>query len=276
MVACVAENRPRWARDVFTLALSLRGLGGRLARARMCAFFLDGLDECHAERLRSVDVECHVVPSFPTPVPQVNKLRMFERWEGEEVLVALDCDTVIVRDFSQAIAADAVAAMPALVSPLRAPEWRDLLSRLALEPDGRTVTTTSSAEELPVPYVNSGVLFVPPAHRAELAGTWILYVQRLLALQDHLLWPPRIWQYLDQIALACALVSTGVPMQPLGVAYNFPTNTDALRAPLPDPSSIRILHYHRHRRSSGRLRPSHLTVAEPAVQRVNRLLSFGR
>jgi len=166
VMACVAENRPRGAQKLYNLALSLRTFGGALAGVPLHAFFVDGLGPRFQECLAPLGVRGTVVPGFPAPAARTIKLRMFEDFSRQPggTLVALDCDVVVVGDFTASLSATAVRGVPATVSPLRPPQWVELLALLGLGPDGRGVRTVGTAEELPVPYFNSGVLFVPRPH----------------------------------------------------------------------------------------------------------------
>jgi hypothetical protein len=275
MIACVAENRPYWAERVYNLAFSLRTFGGNLAQARMCAYFVDGLERRFKAMLQPLDVECRVVDGFPSPVPQTNKLRMLECFSYEEarVLVALDCDIVIVDNFSSSISRHAICGVPASVSPMRPNEWQSLLALLGLRPDTRTIKMINTAEELQVPYLNSGVLFIPAQYNKELTACWKRYILALLTLHRTLNWTAGTWFYLDQIALTCALLASELPLELLDVTHNFPTNIAVHESALPQSTAIRILHYHRHLKSSGHLLPAPTPPADQAIGRFNAALS---
>lgn len=276
MAACVAENRPRWAQRVYNLALSLRTFGGELADVPLHAFFVDGLEPRFQARLAPLRVCCGVVPGFPAPVAQTNKLRMFEdfsRRPGGGILVALDCDVVVVDDFSASLSPAAVCGVPAVMSPLRPPQWQALLALLGLRPDGRGVMTVGTGEELAVPYLNSGVLFVPWQHCAQLTCLWRRYIDALLDLHATLGWSARIWFYLDQIALACALLAGGIPVQILDVWHNFPSHQRVHASALQAPASLRILHYHRKFGETGHLLSPLRPPVDQAVGRFNAALS---
>ncbi len=182
---------------------------------------------------------------------------MFEDFSRQPggILVALDCDVVVMDDFSASLSPAAVCGVPAMMSPLRPPQWQALLASLGMRPDGRGVKTVGTGEELPVPYLNSGVLFMPWQHCAKLTGLWRRYVDALLELHAVLGWSARVWYYLDQIALACALVAGEIPVQTLDVWHNFPTHQRVHASALQAPASLRILHYHRNFRASGHLKP---------------------
>lgn len=275
MAACVAENHPRWAQRVYNLALSLRTFGGELAGVPLRAFFLDGLEPRFHARLAPLGVRCEVVPSFPAPVAQTNKLRMFEDFSRQPggILVALDCDVVVLDDFSASLSPAAVCGVPAVMSPLRPPQWQALLALLGLRPDGRGVRTVGTGEDLAVPYLNSGVLFVPRQHCAQLTSLWRRYIDALLDLHATLGWSARTWFHLDQIALACALLAGGIPVQTLDVWHNFPFHRRVHASALQAPGSLRILHYHQRFKATGHLLSAPGHPAGLAVGRFNAALS---
>jgi hypothetical protein len=271
----VAENRPRWAQKLYNLALSLRTFGGALADAPLRAFFVDGLEPRFQTELAPLGVRCRVVPGFPAPVAQTNKLRMFEDFSRKPggILVALDCDVVVVGDFSASLSPVAVCGVPAMMSPLRPPKWQALLALLGLRPDGRSVRTIGTGEELAVPYLNSGVLFVPGQHCAELTSLWRRYIDALLELHATLGWSARVWFYLDQLALTCALLAGGIPVQILDIWHNFPSHQRVHASALQEPASLRILHYHQKFGESGHLLPAPRPSVDHAVGRFNTALS---
>jgi hypothetical protein len=200
---------------------------------------------------------------------------MFECLSGEadRILVALDCDIAVIDDFSSGLSHSAVCGVPASVSPLRPNEWLALLSLLDLRPDNRNLKTINTLEELPVPYLNSGVLFIPAKYGEALTDRWRHYIGRLLTLRTTLNWPDGIWFYLDQIALTCALLAAGLPVEVLDVTYNFPTNVLVQENAIHGNTDIRVLHYHRKLRSSGALLPAQTPLADRAIQRFNCALS---
>lgn len=278
VVACVAENTPYWANRVYNLAFSLRTFGGNLSQAYMQAYFVDGLEPRFRAMLQPLDVQCQVIGGFPAPVPQTNKLRMFEHFSREagRILVALDCDVVIVSDFCSSLSSRAIRGVPASVSPLRPSEWRAVLSLLDLKPDILHIKTISTAEELNIPYLNSGVLFIPSQYCEELTDHWKHYIERLLTLHMTLNWPAKVWFYLDQLALACALLASKLPLEFLDVTHNFPTNVVVHKSTLHECTDIRILHYHRMHQSSGLLLPARTPVADRTIRRLNAALSEHR
>jgi hypothetical protein len=282
-VACVAENRADWYRLVENLAISLRNFGGRLASARFVANFVGGVDEDQGRLLRELGAELNTVTPYPAPQPTTNKLRMFEdfAWNSDaELLVALDCDTVIVGDFLDERVPGAVAAVPARTSPLDSDGWEQLLGRLALSPSTTPTTMITSGEAVPAPYVNSGVLLVPRCHAEALVTGWTHYVDRFTAEARSGTREAWTEYFMDQVALACTLLDRDIPVHAMGRHINLPTAVnDSARLEREEVLSegpaqrVKVLHYHRHITEGGRLLPTDKgSPLNDVIDQVNRVV----
>jgi len=262
-VSCVAESRPEWYRQVEGLAITLRNFGGRLAAARFVAHFVGGVDEGESRLLQELGVELRGVPPYPSPRATTNKLRMFEdfaRNSDADLLIALDCDTVVVGDFLDEARSDAVAAVPARSSPLDVTGWERLLERLGLPVTTIGTTMFETGMSIPAPYVNSGVLLVPRCHAEALVMAWIKYVDLFAADSEAGGQQPWTGYMMDQVALACVLLDREIPLHVLGLHVNLSTalnataqreRADALRGT--GAGQVKVLHYHRHISHDGRL-----------------------
>jgi hypothetical protein len=248
---------------VEALAITVRNFGGRLAPSRFIAYFVDGVDERESSLLRELGVELRGVSPYPGPQRTANKLRMFEdfaRNSDADLLVALDCDTVVVGDFLDEARADAVAAVPARSSPLDIGGWERLLELLDLPPTENGTTMFATGESIPAPYVNSGVLLVPRRHAEALVTGWAEYMERFAADYRSGVEEPWTGYMMDQVALACALLDRKIPLHVLGLHVNLST---ALNAPARleraavlrhgSAEQVKVLHYHRHISRDGRL-----------------------
>jgi hypothetical protein len=265
-VSCVAENRPDWYRQVENLAITLRNFGGRLASAQFVAHFVGGVDDVQGQLLRELGAELRAVTAYPAPKPTTNKLRMFEHFarnSDAELLIALDCDTVIVGDLLDEAVPGAVAAVGARRSPLNADEWTRLLARLALPLSSTPTLMISTGEAVPVPYVNSGVLMVPRCHAEALVTGWTEYVDRFAAEARSGCREPWTKYFMDQVALTCAFLDRNIPVEIMGRHINVPTAVDdAARLERAEALSeghverVKVLHYHRHITKDGRLLPT--------------------
>lgn len=278
-IACVSEDNERWFNRVFTLAVSLRNFGGALAGAPLRAQFVESLDGVYRLPLLSLGVETQVVPRFPDGPPQANKLRMLEGAIDDPaggILVALDCDVVVLRDFSAALSPAVIRASAARRSPLSPQQWDELLDSLSLRRATKSYAMHLTGDQLRVPYVNSGVLFIPQAFVGSLHQAWASYVRRL-ARRDpsEVILPSAAGPYIDQVALACALLDTDLPIELLDLTFNFPTKPPELRS-LTSTEQVKIAHYHRWVDADGLLKKPSFPGLEPDVRRLNSVLEARR
>lgn len=275
LVACVAEDRPEWYRMVENLAITMRNFGGRLAGARFVAYFVEGFDRPSARLLLELGVELRVARSYDPAHPPTNKLRMFqdfaERRDASH-LIALDCDTVVVGDFLDELLPDVVRAMPAMRSHLTSEQWRQLLESLGLPAARSPMVTTRTREAMPAPYVNSGVIFVPAEHAVSLAAGWTKYVDDFASQTAAGVDEPWTGNFMDQVALACALLDQEIPLRELGPGLNMPTAA-RLKVPVPEPGpAIKLLHYHRNVSATGLILGTDSPALNDIIDRVNAVL----
>jgi len=279
LVACVAENRPEWWERVWSLVLSLREYGGALSRSPVNVCFVGSAEPLVTAGLRSLDASVRVVSPYPGPYLHANKIRMLEAEvaQGTKYLLALDCDTVVVGDPSGGLSTSALRAKPTDRSHLSRHQWRRLLDQTGItEPGPEAHVTTSDGSTAPVPYVNSGVLFVPGPLREPLREAWGHELDLFPELVVSLPWLERLLFSADQIALSLALLRTGIRLDPLPVSYNFPTHLPVDGPVLEAAGMMRILHYHGRTLGRGTIAPPVEAVALEASRRFNRLLACRR
>jgi hypothetical protein len=271
LFSCVAENQPTWFRKVHNLALSLRSFGGSLARSPMVANFVGGVDASYRRTLGELDVDVTVVQPFHANNPYANKLRMLELGDMDrfDVLVALDCDTIVVDDITPFLPDGAVAAKTADADFLSSEEWRRIFSAFSLPEPERTYTTTSFGQET-YPYFNSGVLLVPSALCGPLLSLWGRFVVDLETVYETHRDIAARRTYNDQIALTCAVAAGDLSVRPLPVSMNFPTHINVHRRFLSERSHIRVVHYHSEIVDSGFLRASKYREVNRYLDRFNR------
>jgi hypothetical protein len=265
--AVVAENTVEWLDRAFSVALSVRRLGGPHARAPVVVHVVDGVDRDSASRLLDLGALVRPVERVDPEYPYANKLRMFEHGPepGTDVLVGLDCDTVVVGDVSPFLSADAVGAKPADCDFLTEGEWRRVFSRFEIPPPPRNCRTTTLDQQT-YPYFNSGVLVVPASLTERLATRWWELILGLGPLRGlgHAL-----GTYTDQVALACALTSAAIPVRHLPVSMNFPAHLNVHRAHLSSALPPRIIHYHASTDARGFLLPTKYPQVNRLIKRFN-------
>lgn len=267
IVARVAEDSPEWVERVRMLAFSIRHFSGEMATAPIVAHFVGGARSVVDDRLDSLDVSVQVVEPFDPRCPWANKLRMLEaRDEAHDVLLALDCDTVVMGDLRPRLSLDAVSAMVEWEDTLVDEQWEFLFGTLGLQASKSAVDPLRRRPTWP--YLNSGVIAVPVHLASPLLASWSGTLEHLFSLLDRRPDIAARRNYLDQIALALALRAGEIPFAALPPALNCHTGgfPDGLVPPLEAPF---LLHYHGHRDSRGFLRRSGNGVVDLEIQRFN-------
>jgi hypothetical protein len=246
-ISCLSESSPQWLMRVQNLVLSIRRFGGELGNVPIVVHFVDAVPAPFELYLRELEVGVKFVQPLPGMARPTNKLRMFEVDEEAhfDCLVALDCDVVVVDDFTDRIPTAAIGAKPADYPTFGERDWRQLYETAGLPLPAASLTATSSGEAMP-PYFNSGVVTVPRELSAQLGAAWRQGHRDLtewLSHDPHLI-PRHLHYFGDQLALALAIASTEMPYAALPVGMNFPTHAPVHPSALSGERRLSILHYH--------------------------------
>lgn len=258
LVSCVAENRAEWHTLAYNLALSCMTTRSTYP-VRFVANFVDGVDPAAGRRIEDLGGEVRVVACVDRRNPYLNKLRMLELagTEDFEVLVALDCDTIVLRDLSPHVSVESVGVKPADVDRLTPEQWRGLYAALGLSPPTAKYVATSTGASIG-PYFNSGVLLIPRKYCGLLLDAWTDMNDRILGVyRDHPGTVPSQWRFhLDQYSLACALVATAIPVRALPIELNYPAHVPVHPSARSGVEPV-IAHYHKNINANGFLTRSH-------------------
>src|SRR3569833_3266136 len=108
LISCVGENDALYTSEVVLLFKTVKKFGGKAAdNAILVANFVNSIDPTIIQSLEDMGVQVRIVgPAEHAKETTSNKIRMLEMDDSEydyDVLIALDCDTVVVRDFSSQI-----------------------------------------------------------------------------------------------------------------------------------------------------------------------------
>jgi hypothetical protein len=248
MFSCVAENGASWFVKVQNLVLSIREFGGSQASAPIVVNFVEGVDPKFEQWLGGFDAEVRVVERYPG-IRYANKLRMLEltNQDGFDVLVALDCDIVVLGDIREFLRPEFFLGKPVDIDVLTDHQWKTIFHGLGLAVPRRTVTTTTFGERT-YPYFNGGMLLVPRRFCAPLFNMWSRFLHELEAVyasDPKLALRRKYNDYIhDQLALACALLAARIPVRPVPPKMDIPTHLNIHPAFLHELDDPRIVHYH--------------------------------
>src|SRR4051812_27788830 len=118
LITCVGENIPKFHFRILALFKTIKKFGGQIANQKLVANFVNAVDKDVESELQNMGVEVRIVQPFDSRSPHCNKIRMLEMEDEYDVLIALDCDTVVVRDFYKEIDPNYFQAKPVNNDPL--------------------------------------------------------------------------------------------------------------------------------------------------------------
>lgn len=265
LITCLAENNPTFNFRVITLFQTLKKFGGKLARAKLLALFVDSVDKSVAIRLKRMGVGVKVVKPYSSKLQRhCNKIRMLEIEGDYDVLVALDCDTAITRDFSSEISSAVIRRCDSLLEPLDLHEWQYFYHYFNL---------TIPTDEKKI-HANSAVLFIPKKQVKKLRNAWLRYSK----LINDSFFTDEYWNkigqhkyYTDQFALSLALADQKMKVKLLPAEFNIHIN--GTFQSWADQLHPYIISYHSNVTHDWKLHNTGMIVPDQYIQRINDMLA---
>lgn len=277
LITCVGENTPPYHLKILNLFKTIKKFGGSLADQKLTAHFVGSIQNDVKAELEEIGVDVRVVEPFDPRSPHCNKIRMLELEDDFDILIALDCDTVVVRDFSSEINPEFFQAKPVNNDPLTIHQWVRLFSFFGLECPKDRVETTGVKQLVTVPYFNSGVLSIPKQYVARLRDAWEKYALLLMDNYHKMGEIGKRKYFADQHALSLALVAENIPYKEFPVEMNFSTPVKMKPKFIPNKMHPYIFHYHKYVLNNGLLMKTRFKYATPNsyIRKVNRFLREG-
>jgi hypothetical protein len=269
LVGCVAENDPRSLGQALRLVQSIRWFGGELAGARVMVCVVGGLDQSFRQSFERYGAEVRIVPPFHHRA--ADKLQFFpEAWETDrEMLLLLDCETVVVQDPLPWMRRGSFQARIAPL-PTVTPDVFERVFRHYGLPLPEREHVNSFAGTSTIPYCNSGVILVPADLARRIIPVWSDFDARL-ADGLEILHPCE--RQCTQASLSLALAACPVPFAEVPVELNFQLNLSHLPPPegffAVDPA---ILHYYDRVDPEGYLLHTPYPFAQVRIEAFNRRL----
>ncbi|KON88346.1 hypothetical protein AF332_17075 [Sporosarcina globispora] len=247
MIGCVTENNPKYQRQTLNLVQSIRWFGGNSSKADIYVCIVERADDDFLKELKKFGVFVRIVKRFNQNHPQSNKLRFFELPEIDfyDIIMFLDCDTIIVQDPLNYIDGKNFQAEIAAGATVPHEVFKDLFDHYHLKMPDRSYTTALSRAPT-IWYCNAGVLIFPKEILKSFFPVWRNYTEDLIK-NKHLL--KDYFQFCEQASLTLSFVKNPVSFKKLPMKMNFPlVGRSSLAIQQCDPV---IIHYHHRSDESG-------------------------
>ncbi|MDI3090073.1 hypothetical protein QJ133_02640 [Priestia megaterium] len=265
LISCVGENNKEFHFRILTLFKTIKTFGGNLAKAKLLANFVNDVDKTIAKSLERMGVVVKIVRPYNKKLQRhCNKIRMLEIDEEDyDVLVALDCDTAVSRDFSAEISTNTFRRCDSLLDPLDIYQWEYLYSYFNL---------TMPEDEKKI-HANSAVLFIPKKYVNNLRNAWLHYAD----LVTNTFFSNEQWTeiglhkyYTDQFALSLALADQKIDISLLPAEFNIHINGSYQS--WAEQLHPYILSYHHNVTHDWKLKTTGMTIPDQYIKKVNDML----
>lgn len=264
LVTCVGENDQTFNFRVITLFKTIKYFGGELAKAELLANFVDNVDERVRLKLKKLGVKVNIVRPYDKKLQRhCNKIRMLELEQDYDVLVALDCDTAITRDFSSEISTENLRRCDSLLDPLDINQWKYLYQYFNL---------TMPHDEKKI-HANSAVLFIPQKYVKQLREAWLYYAHLITEKYfSNTQWVDlaKHKYYTDQFALSLALADLRINVDLLPAEFNIHIN--GAYQSWANELHPYILSYHHNVTSGWKLQKTGMKVPDKYIEEINNLI----
>jgi hypothetical protein len=265
---CIAEPTTEFLEQSARLLMSLRWFGGSLAQERFVFACTGAVPQGALELFGHFGAEVVSIERYDLAHGHSNKIALLGSpiLAGHDVVVLLDCDTLLVRDPARWLNPDVVAIKLADLPTVSLAELQAIFRHFKCP-----VPSSRYHHELTgdacIAYCNSGVLLVPEKHRSRVVSEWDHWNRLVLASPETL----RFNRFhADQVSLALALENSEVPFAPLPAEMNMPAHfTSDVYPPAWQELDPVIIHYHRLSYPDGFLKPCALEQCTRRIESFN-------
>jgi hypothetical protein len=265
---CIAEPTKQFLEQSARLLMSLRWFGGSLAQARFVLGCTGPIPSEPLELFDTYQAEITTVERYDPSHGHSNKVALLGSsiLAGHDIVMLLDCDTLLVQDPARWLNVDAVALKLADLPTVSLVELESIFRHLECPVPSPRYHHELTGDAC-IAYCNSGVMIVPEKYRQRLAGQWDYWNRQVLGLPETLSFNRF---HTDQVGLALTLENTDVPFAPLPAEMNVPAHFSADSYPPAwqelDPI---IVHYHRLSYPNGFLKPCALRQCTRRIDAFN-------
>lgn len=263
---------PRFGQQALALAATLIDLAAILPH-RIVVHALPGSDSAVRRQLESAGVLVLDTEPFDTEFPHCNKLRQLEHSGFDDAAAVAFCDTDLaftgpIDDLLP------VSAIRAKIVDLANPPldvWRRILDEAGIDDGGEPATPSFGEQSTLRVNCNGGLYLLPERVFPLMREAWPRWTRWLIE-RPHLL-PAPFGVHVDQVAFGLAVAETGLPLDHLPLAFNYPTHDYVGEKPDITP---RVLHYHDRVDPSGFLLPVGQPLVDLSIARVNETIRHWR
>lgn len=241
LIGCVTENNTRYRSQALRLVQSIRWFGGSLNTADVIVCVVEQADPQFVAKVEEWGASVRIVKRFSKRHPHSNKLRFFEIPEIDDydVVMLLDCDTIIVQDPTKYIDGKHLQAEMAMGESVPHHVFLKVFQHYDMKMPNRIFETAVNKRPI-IWYCNAGVLIFPRKIVQSFYPIWKDYTLDITKkkglLGEHYL-------FCEQVSLSLAYAKHPVPFKKLPLSMNFPlTNKSYSNVVQCDPV---IIHYHR-------------------------------
>jgi len=265
---CIAEPTKQLLEQSARLLMSLRWFGGSLAQARFVLGCTAPIPRQALELFYDYQAEMTTVERYDPTHGHSNKIALLGSpiLAGHDIVVLLDCDTVLVQDPVRWLSRDLVAIKLADLPTVSLAELQAIFRHFKCPIPSPRYHHELTGDAC-LAYCNSGVMIVPEKYRQRLANQWDYWNRQVLTAPETLRFN-RL--HTDQVSLVLALENSEVPFAPLPIEMNMPAHFAAEVYPPGwqelDPV---IIHYHRLSYPDGFLKPCALGQCTRRIESFN-------
>ena len=265
---CIAEPTNQLLEQSARLLMSIRWFGGSLGQARFVLGCTGPIPQTALELFDHYGAEVVMVERYDPTHGHSNKIALLGSpiLAGHDIVVLLDCDTVLVQDPARWLSRDLVAIKIADLPTVSLAELEAVFRHFKCPmPSARYYHELTG--DACLAYCNSGVMIVPEKYRQRIVSQWDYWNRQVLTAPETLRFN-RL--HTDQVSLALALENSEVPFIPLPVEMNMPAHFGAeAYSPAWQGLDPVIIHYHRLSYPDGFLKPCALGQCTRRIESFN-------
>jgi tetratricopeptide (TPR) repeat protein len=248
LVGCaVKENNVEYTNlETEYLFKTLDTFGGNLKNVKKIACFTEKPNSFFENILTKMGVKIRINNKLDQRQSFANKINILEEGikEDVDVIVMLDTDIVVARDFSEFLDTKKILIKPEDRDPFSLTDWKQLFDYFKINFPSERFHTSCSHQET-VPYFNGGVIIIPKVFAKEFLDQWKYFLKKLLDeklnLPMNFITNPR---FFDQIAFSLTLIQLKLPYDILPLSMNYPYSGTVHSSENPQSLDPFIIHHH--------------------------------